>query len=247
MFGLISSRITRVICVSQGVKDEFIQRSRLPVEKVAVIPNGLDPAPFEIGTSKKEIRRALHLPEDDFLFGMVARLRKAKDHCGLISAFARIKTAGINARLVLVGDGPLETQLRNLVHAHGLSQDIIFLGRLSSDRIPLVLNAFDVFVHPTWREGMPAAILEAMACGLPIIATDAEGVTDIFDTSRPMGKLLPRGQVDLLAEAMKDLYAMPPSQRAQMGREARARLNEAFTHTHMVANTVALYNRHLVP
>lgn len=242
-FSLVSSRITRVIAVSEGVKQEFVAASRIQPGMVEVIHNGLDPAQFDLGLDRKEARETFGLPQDAFLFGMVASLRRAKDHRGLIQAFSRLNEKGLVSRLVLVGDGPTEGEIRDLVRAKGMASDVIFLRRLPPEKIALILQALDVFVHPTWREGMPAAILEAMASGLPIISTDAEGVTEIFDTPRSFGKLLPRGNEDLLAQAMEALYRATPAERKEMGSQARARLDEAFTHTHMVDRTVALYDR----
>ena len=239
-FKYVSPLVTRVIAVSRGVGEDFLKRTGFPPERLVVIPNGLDPRPFDLPLTKQEARQIFRLPPG-FLFGMVARFRKAKDHKGLIRAFAQIAPRAPEANLALVGDGPLEGELKQLVQEHGLEEKVVFTGRLSPSEIPKVLKAFDVFVHPTFREGMPAAILEAMAARLPIIATDAEGVEDIFETEREIGRLVPKGEVNPLAQAMFELYSLPQEKRKAMGEEAYQRLLEEFTHEKMIQRNVSLY------
>ena len=242
-FSISSRQITRVIAVSQGVKTDFVNRSGLAPEKITVIPNGLDPSGFELDIDQKEARQQLGLPLEGFLFGMAARFKKAKDHRGLIEAFSIIRKKGVSAGLALAGDGPLEDEIKGLAESHHLDNEVFFLGKLAPEKISLFLSALDVFVHPSWREGMPASVLEAMASGLPVIATDAEGITDIFDTPKNFGRILTRGDIPLLARTMEDFYHLQYEERLQMGRLAQARVLEAFTHKHMVDKTVALYDR----
>jgi len=244
-FFFSSKKITKIIAVSNGVKEDFVKMSKISGKKVEVIPNGIDPSPFELHADKKQARQAFNLSETGFYFGMAARFKKAKDHFGLINAFADVKKKGVNTRLVLAGDGPLENDMKILAKSKGLENDVVFLGKISPGNIPLFLKTLDVFVHPSLREGMPAAVLEAMASGLPVIATDAEGISDIFDSKRVFGKMLPRGDTQLLADAMADFYDTGPENLEKMGIEATARIREAFTHTHMVDKTVALYDRFL--
>ena len=244
-FRLISSRISQVIAVSQGVKNDFVHRTGLAADRVVVIPNGIDPHSFAPDLPRTDARGVFGLPGDKFLFGMAARFKKAKDHMGLVSAFSMARREMGNAFLVLAGDGPLQNEIRETVAAQDLREAVIFLGKIPPQNIPLLLHGLDVFVHPSWREGMPAAILEAMASGLPVIATDAEGVTDIFASSLDFGRMVARGNTEALAQAMLELYRKPPEARVAMGQAAKLRVKEAFTHAHMVQRTVDLYNQHL--
>ena len=236
----VEKQITRVVAVSRGVAEDFVRRSGFPRKKVIIIPNGINPGDYDAPISQKEARRIFSLPEG-FLFGMVARLRKAKDHEGLLEAFSRVLPHMPKAFLVLVGDGPREAFLRSKVLQLGFNKRVIFLGRLAPEKVPQVLKAFDVFVHPTFREGMPAAVLEAMAARLPIIATDAEGIEDIFDTPRCFGRLVARGDREALAKALLELYSLPEKERKRLGEEARLRLEEEFTRENMVQRNVELY------
>lgn len=244
-FGLISSRISQVIAVSQGVKNDFVRRTGLAADRVVVIPNGIDPSSFAADLPRADTRGVFGLPGDKFLFGMAARFKKAKDHLGLVRAFAMVRREMGNARLVLAGDGPLKNEILKAVTDLELREAVIFLGKIPPQDIPLLLHGIDVFVHPSWREGMPAAILEAMASGLPVIATDAEGVTDIFAGDLDFGRMVARGKTEALARAMLELYRKPPEALRAMGQTAKLRVAQSFTHAQMVQETVALYNRHL--
>jgi glycosyltransferase involved in cell wall biosynthesis len=245
VFRLVSAQISQVIAVSEGVKNDFVHRTGIAASEVVVIPNGIDPRSYELNLPKADARKAFSLPKEKFLFGMVARFRKAKDHPGLIKAFSMLRREFANACLVLAGDGPLSDQILKAVADLQLREAVIFLGKIPPQDIPLLLHGLDVFVHPSWREGMPAAILEAMASGLPVIATDAEGVTDIFASSLDFGRMVARGNTEALAQAMLELYRKPPEARVAMGQAAKLRVKEAFTHAHMVQRTVDLYNQHL--
>nr|WP_246167844.1 glycosyltransferase [Thermosulfurimonas marina] len=160
---------------------------------------------------------------------MVARFRKEKDHGGLLEAFFRFLQTGRRARLVLVGDGPLEDLMRKKARKLHIDKQVHFLGRIPLSKVPSLLKALDVFVYPTFREGMPMAVMEAMAAGLPIIATEAEGLSDLFDSSLTFGKLLPPGNPELLAQALVELYDLGEEKRAQLGEAARRRILEAFS------------------
>jgi glycosyltransferase involved in cell wall biosynthesis len=244
-FGLISGRISQVIAVSQGVKNDFVHRTGLAADRVVVIPNGVDPRSFAVDLAQADARRVFGLPREKFLFGMAARFKKAKDHLGLVKAFSMVRQEIKGVRLVLAGDGPLENEIRETVVSQGLREAVVFLGKIPPQDIPLLLHGLDVFVHPSWREGMPAAILEAMASGLPVIATDAEGVTDIFASGLDFGRMVARGNTQALARAMLELYRKPPEDLKAMGQAAKLRVKEAFTHKRMVQQTVDLYKHHL--
>jgi len=242
-FPISASRITKVIAVSRGAKEDFVISSGISEDKVEVIHNGIDPQVFDLQINKKDARRYVQLPAKPFLFGMAARFTKAKDHPGLIDAYASLKAKGVDSLLVLAGDGPLEKKIKGLVESKNLQKDVVFMGKITPDEIPVFLKALDVFVHPSIREGFGASIVEAMASGLPVIASDAGGVSDIFDTPRVFGRMLPKEDVDLLAGAMEEFYNITPEERQKMGSLAQARVFEAFTHKHMVDKTVALYDQ----
>ncbi len=240
-FNSITPALARIISVSRGSKEDFISRTGYPPEKIVVVPNGIDIKPYQDNIQRQKARRRFNLPQDRFIFGMAAGFRKAKDHLGLIRAFslAAVETPG--SIMVFAGAGAMEDAIRREIRKYSLENRIILTGRLTPDEIPYFLKALDVFVHASFREGMPAAILEAMASGLPVIATDAEGVPDIFDTPENIGRMIQKGDIPGLAEAMKELNNMDAEKLKAMGKAATKRLLQGFTSTQMAQGIIKVY------
>ncbi len=237
-FKLLYPLCDRLLVNSRALREE-LSALGISRERIGILYSAVDPGEFDLSLSKEEVRRAFGFPED-FLFGMVARFRREKDHVGLLRAFQKFVEEGGEGHLVLVGDGPREDEIRRLSLELGLSERVIFTGRLPMEKIPLVLRAFDVFVYATFREGMPMAVMEAMAARLPIIATDAEGIPDLFETQRSFGIMVPKGDSEALARAMKELYFLPPEKRQALGKEARERIKEAFSPEILARETVKI-------
>ena len=245
-FRLVTPALARIISVSSGSREDFLSRTDYPPEKISVVFNGIDLKPYEINIEKNEARRRLSLPSDLFIFGMAAGFRKAKDHIGLIRAFHSIKERLGKSIMVFAGSGAEEQAIQKEIKNLSLENRVILTGRLNPEKIPVFLKALDCFVHASFREGMPAAVLEAMAARLPVIATDAEGVPDIFDTSETFGRMTPKGDITALAQAMAELYHAEPGERKTMGENAAKRLKEGFTRRHTAEGIVNVYNDVLV-
>ncbi|WP_297058442.1 glycosyltransferase family 4 protein [Thermosulfurimonas sp.] len=227
-FSLLRSRLSALVVNSTALKREILGLYPGLKERLTVIFNGVDLSRFSSGVSREGARLRFGLKKEGFLFGMAAAFRPEKNHLALLRSFREFKERGGRAGMALAGSGPLEEKVRACAASWGLNE-VVFLGALPYEEIPLFLRALDVFVHPSLKEGMPNAVLEAMAAELPIIATDAEGVPDIFDTPRKIGYMIPRGSEEALTQAMEEIYGLSPEERREMGREARLRVEEAFS------------------
>ena len=108
-------------------------------------------------------------------------------------------------------------------------------------KVPLYLKTLDVYVHSSYREGMPLSVLEAMASELPIIATSAEGLPDIFDTPLFFGYLIPKRDYQSLTEALWKIYSLSEEEREELGKRAKQRLLEAFSPEKLSENTVNIF------
>ena len=156
------------IAVSSVLREDLIRDLGIPDEKIIVLPNGVDLKLFRPG-DRREARRSFGVPDDQFVVVFVGSFLETKGLSTLLGA-----TQGLNGvSLLLVGQGPLEPKAEN----------IAFAGTLPQSRIPLVLAAGDVFVLPTRVEGSCNAVLEAMACGLPIVTSSGRYMDDIVDAS----------------------------------------------------------------
>jgi len=181
--GFLSSRIT---AVADEAADLLTGLTGISRDAVQVIPNGVDTANFSpvasLGT-KRDLRRSKNLPEDALLLGCVAALRPVKNHRGLLRAFAgALKGVATPVVLVLVGDGPLAAELQTLAAELGIGEQVHFLGRRSD--ITELLQCFDAFVLNSDTEGLSYAVLEAMACGLPLIGTAVGGNVQLVRNDR---------------------------------------------------------------
>ncbi|MCG3113598.1 MAG: glycosyltransferase [Candidatus Manganitrophus sp. SB1] len=229
----------RVIAISERVKEDLLRFDRIPPAKVKVIPNGVDPLLFENQISKEEARRKLSLPEQTVVIGTVGRLSIAKGHQNLLNAFQLLLDEGgwPDLRLVLVGEGPLRESLEQTVRKWGLEKAVLFLGTRRD--VPDCLRAFDLFVFSSLWEGQPAAVIEAMAAGLPIVSTDYEGVREII-TDRVEALLVRSDDPKALKEGMVQLLRDGTLSQS-LGKAARRRVVGQLSVQRIVQEYETLY------
>jgi teichuronic acid biosynthesis glycosyltransferase TuaC len=167
-------RVSAVVAVSQAIADKLIGLGVDP-QKVQVVPNGVDPrfAP----TEKQEPRRNLGLESEAFILLFVGLLVPVKGLDVLLDALALVGSG--NWRCILVGDGALRPALQSQARSLGLEDNIVFAGTQSSRQIPQWMNAADMLVLPSRSEGRPNVVLEAQACGVPVLATRVGGTPEL--------------------------------------------------------------------
>jgi glycosyltransferase involved in cell wall biosynthesis len=231
------SLVDRVVCVSPKVADFVVGQVGIPRHKVVVIPNGVDLADFAYLPDKLAARAALGLSAcrsaDRLVLGTVARLQPVKRLDVLLRALVWLGSA----HTVIVGYGPEERRLKALAEELGLQERVHFVGP-QRDVVPW-LAAMDVFVLSSDWEGMPNAVLEAMACGLPVVATSVGGTPDVV-VDGGTGLLVPPRDSLALADALRALAA-DADRRRGMGIAGRQRVVLCFSAERMVARTEALY------
>jgi glycosyltransferase involved in cell wall biosynthesis len=200
----------------------------VPDRKIRVIPNGVDLMAFSPVERRRPIRKVV----------MVANLRPEKGHDVLIDAARSVLSACPDVGFYLAGSGPLADSLAARARARGVSDRIWFLGRC--DNVPGLLAESDLFVLPSRSEAMPNAVIEAMAAGLPIVATDVGGIPELV---RPgiSGVVVPPGNPDALAAAMIAVIDAPEFA-ARLGRAARERVERSFSISRMVEHVEHLYS-----
>lgn len=227
----------RQIAVSEAVKQDLIRYDWVRPESIEVIPTGIDLTHFQFEVDPVKVRAELGLPLDAYAFGTVGRLERPKGHVYLIRAFERIVKTNERARLVLVGDGSLAKPLQEEAARLGLAERVVFAG--SRRDVPYLLRALDVFVFPSLWEGQGLALVEAMASGLPVVASRVGGVSEVVSDGSS-GQLVPPGSPEALAEAMLAVMANPARAR-EMGAAARARAEAVFGASRMIKRLEELY------
>ncbi|MDE2203480.1 MAG: glycosyltransferase [Burkholderiaceae bacterium] len=207
--------------VSPDGRRAMIEAGAVPASRIVVMPNGIDTVAFRPDvTLRQRAREELGLREDTPLVINVGRLVKEKAQGTLIEAFAKLTPAS-DAHLLIVGDGALRGALEQRIRALQLTERVHLAG--ARQDIPALLNAGDLFVLSSDIEGMPLALGEALACGLPVVATDAPGVAELLGNC---GTIVPRGNPEVLARAIcRALSDGHGDSNAQAARRARVLAN----------------------
>jgi glycosyltransferase involved in cell wall biosynthesis len=217
----------KVVAVSEAVAAELRATESLADEKLVVIQNGIDLEKFRIGEAEADRRRqiardAWRIKEGEIVIGAVGRLHPPKGLKYLIEAFALASLEEPNLRLVIAGDGPEREDLEKL--AREQAPGTIFLG-YQADPLPLY-PGFDIYVLPSLAEGSPNALLEAMACGLPSVASRVGGVPEAT-AENETGLMVPPADPRALAMALLSI-AREPQKRKVMGQAARDKVEAEF-------------------
>lgn len=229
--------VHKIIAVSGSIKRLVASEEGVPEKKIKVIYNGInlpDTGHLTHDTCSKE---RLGIKEDDVVIMHVANLTPVKGHAYLLKAMARLLPECPKVRLVLVGEGPLRGQLTELVERSGLTDHVVFLGRREDAR--QLLNMADVCVLPSLSEGMSNSILEYMAAGKPVVATNVGGNPELVDDGQT-GVLVDKENSEQLARAIESLVNAP-HKRVEMGRNGYEKVKEKFTMSTMVSAYTDLF------
>ena len=185
------------IAVSVDVRNIRIRRDGVSPDRITVIPNGV-PIPQKTNESRvrKGLRAEFGFEDDTFVIGTVGRVIGAKDYPLLLEALVLVRKSIPHSHWLQVGDGPDREKIMGLAEKLGLSSSVTFAGRRSD--VGDLLEAMDVWVMSSAREGLPVALLEAMAAGKPIVATDVGGIPDAVDNDIS-ALLVPAGDAEALA------------------------------------------------
>jgi glycosyltransferase involved in cell wall biosynthesis len=224
--------------VSRESSESFVRSGAVSRNRVVTVFDGIDTKKFDLQPQlRKEVRRQLNIDENAFVWLAVGRLSAPKDYPTLFAAFGRIANSVPGCLLAVVGDGPLESQLRKEVVEMGLDGRIHFLGR--RDDVPRLMNAADAYVLSSAWEGFPNAAAEAMASALPVVATDCGGVRELV---ADCGSIVPARDPEALAAKMRDISALTAKDRRAFGMKARCRVCDLFSLQRCCDDWLALYS-----
>jgi glycosyltransferase involved in cell wall biosynthesis len=233
----LARRTTRVIAVSPEESRAAV-RLGFGSSRVILVPNGLGPMNL---TPRDEARASLGLGVDELAIGFVGRLVEQKAPELLVRAMAKTFAVVPRARLVMVGCGPMADELRHLAQLLGVAERILWLGERDARQ---VLAAFDLFALPSRKEGLPYVVLEAMAAGLPIVATTSAGV-EILIVRDQNGITVPPDDAEAFGSALVALLR-DPERLLQYSMASRQRA-ALFTVDAMVERTLAAYQGKSLP
>jgi sugar transferase (PEP-CTERM/EpsH1 system associated) len=230
----------RVLAVSRQLQQLHAARTGFPAEKITVVHNGVNDQRFRPDPLlRARVRRELGFADNDFCIVSVGHLTPVKDHMTELRAAAELARVVENWKLVIIGDGPERSQLETFIQADPALKNRVSLPGLTR-RVPEMLTAFDVFTLPSVTEGICNSLLEAMATGLPVIATATGGNPEVVSDGQS-GLLFPVGDFRALADKLA-LLARQPDLRLKLGQSAIRRVQDEFSIASMVRGYDEVYS-----
>jgi len=223
---LIQNRSTYVIANSQAVRDFLVEKDGFDSKIVRVIRNGVDLERF-LNISQDRQRLPSHLAFDSKLIAVVANMHfETKGHTDLIRAAAEVSRECPVARFLLIGDGAERAHIEAMVAELGLGKTVLFLGRRND--VPSILACCDLFVLPSWAEGLPNSVLEAMAAGLPIVSTSVGGIPELIEDGVSGLLVSPKDSHALATAILRLLRDEQLAKRLAQSAQAQARKEFSF-------------------
>jgi glycosyltransferase involved in cell wall biosynthesis len=212
--------------VSDAVRDDVRSRlPRWPAERIETLYNRVDYIALKQSLlPRQQARQLLDIPDGSFVFANVGRLHPDKDQATLIAAFARVASELADARLLIIGKGRLQRDLQRQIEDLSLQDRVRLTGPIAD--ASRLFSAFDGFVLSSDHEPFGMVLLEAMAAGLPIVASDCGGASEVVADT---GWLFALGNVEALAERMRLVYALDTQQRALWAQRMDQRVQQLFT------------------
>jgi len=229
-----------LVAVSGDVKSSILKTMKgIPADKISVILNSVDVTRYGKNINRDALRSELGFGETEHLMTMVATFKRQKGHKFLVEAAATIIQDFPRLHILFVGDGELLEEVRIQVLELNLNENVHFLGMRND--IPEILIASDSFILPSLWEGLPMALIEAMASGLPVIATDVSGTRQVVESGKT-GIMVEPGNVPGLAHSIKELLN-EPEQAQIMGKEAREKMETMFSAKKQAEEYLTLFEK----
>lgn len=235
-------RCHRIVSVADAMTRQFLGHGIGTPAQYVTVYSGMEIGAFlhaAPGESRDEVRAALGIEPGDLVIGTVARLAELKGHDDLLDALAQDLARHPALKLLWVGDGHLRQRLEARVGTLGVSRQVLFTGLLPPERIPGVMRAIDVLAHPSYREGLPRTVPQALLAGTAVVASDTDGTPEIIEDG-VTGRLVPTGDPKALREAILWMLEDEPRRRATAER-GRALCAERFSAERMVADLEKVY------
>lgn len=244
-----AARCHTICSVADAMTREFLARGIGRPEQYVTVYSGMETRSFleaSRGESRDEVRRTLGIGADVLVIGTVARLAEHKGHDDILDAIGGELRARPSWRLLWVGDGWWRERLLGRLRSMGLGERVITTGLVSPDRVPGMMRAMDLLVHPSYREGLPRTVPQALLAGTPVVAYDVDGTSEACLDPARVGDQEATGLLVALADraGLHDAIvwmAEHPGERLAMGARGRVLCAERFSAERMVAELERMY------
>lgn len=235
-----AKRCDKLISVCDAMTDQYVDAGVAPREKFVTVYSGMEVDQFlNPRRSRTEVRQELGFNDDRIVVGKVARLFHLKGHDDVIAAAESAIAKNANLRFLFVGDGLLKSQLQDRIAKAGLSNHFVFTGLVPPDRVPELIQAMDIVVHASLREGLARVLPQGLIAGKPAISYDIDGAREVVIPEQT-GYLLKPRDIDGLVQAILSL-ASDPARRIRYGEAGRALCESRFRHQYMTERLREIY------
>ncbi len=239
-------RCHHIVSVADAMTEQYLARGIGRPAQYVTVRSGMEVDAFLVaapGESRADARAELGLAEDDFVIGTVARLAEHKGHDDLLDALGAELRARPGWKLLWVGDGWWRDRLLQRAADLGLASQVITTGLVPPQRVASMIRAMDVLAHPSYREGLPRTVPQALLCGVPVVAYDVDGTREACLDGQT-GLLAPPGNIEKLRESICWM-AEHEAERRAMAERGREICREMFDAGRMVAELERVYERAL--
>lgn len=253
-----AERSHKLVSIADAMTEQFLARGIGSRKQYIQMHSGLNVDAYlhaAPGESREQVRAQLGIDPGDLVIGTVARLAEHKGHDDLLDALGQSLVTQKNWKLLWVGDGWWRERLEGRIRSMGLERSVIRTGLVSPDRIPAMMRAMDILAHPSYREGLPRTIPQALLAGVVPVAYDCDGTPEACrDPSRhgdsASGRLVETGDVNRLREVLIEL-ALDPDQRRLLAKRGQAWATDAFRAERLIDELESLYrtlaSQHRIP
>ncbi|MBS0190107.1 MAG: glycosyltransferase [Phycisphaerales bacterium] len=243
-------RCHRIVSVADAMTEQFLAAGIGRPEQYSTVYSGMEVErylspvrPDGAPVTQESVRESLGIAPLDFVIGTVARLAELKGHDDLLDALADDLRAHPNWKLLWVGDGWWRDRLLKRVAEMGLTAQVVTTGLVPSERVPEMIRAMDILVHPSYREGLPRTVPQALLGGVAVVANDVDGAREVCIEGQT-GRLVPAGDRAALRAAVRGMYDHPDERRA-MAERGRDLCRVRFSAQTMVDELEKVYARAL--
>lgn len=233
-------RTDRFISVCDAMTNQYVAARIAPRERFVTIYSGMEVEPFlKPPRPPAEVRSELAIPQDAIVIGKIARLFPLKGHEFVLEVAPQLVERHPNVIFLFVGDGILRAEYERQIARAGLADHFRFAGLVPPTRVPQLVNAMDVVVHTSLREGLARVLPQGLIAGKPVVSYDIDGAREVCITGQT-GFLLPPKSTVELADALSQLVA-DPALRIRLGETGRSRFTEVFRHQTMTRRIREVY------
>ncbi|HJO92087.1 MAG TPA: glycosyltransferase family 4 protein [Victivallales bacterium] len=221
-----AGKCNKIYAVAQAMIDQCIEKNIAKPDKYKLIYSGMDLGPFLKHSENTVLKQKLKIPENSPVIGTVARLFPLKGYDYLIDVVSKIVKQIPELRVVIVGDGILKDELEKQISDLGVSENFIFAGLINPNEIPEYINVMDVLLHLSLREGLPRAVVQALASGKPAIGFNLDGTPEVIVNNKT-GYIAESGDIDKVYEYTIKLLKNPELAK-ELGRNGREFVKSKF-------------------